>query len=341
MNIYELFKKRNVGRTLVFGYYGGTNYGDELLLEVLQHILKKSNVSEARLYYTHPDWFSTYHHNFGYQLVSSRIRLLGSLLWSRTIIVGGGGIWGLDANVTTFIFSLLLCLSGIVLRKKVYLISIGYYHSTNWLGHVSAWMVALGANVILARDTETYNNFKHYNAHTFLDTDMSHYISDLSLGVYKKEAEAATTRLHLNEKRVIICLRRFKSKQKNPYTELVFELVRTNPRTLFLLMILESKDIAPEVYMRIKECERVSTNCIGSDFAMNPLALYLALSENRKNLRIIAPQYHMQITAYANQISFLPIDYDAKNREFFKNTNIKNFKNILSLKSSDLSAFIR
>ena len=40
MSILQVLEKYNLDKSLIFGYYGGGNFGDELLLEVLQNLLR-------------------------------------------------------------------------------------------------------------------------------------------------------------------------------------------------------------------------------------------------------------------------------------------------------------
>lgn len=341
MNIPTLLDTYAINRPLIIGYYGGTNYGDELLLEVLQQLLAAKNIGKATVYYSNDSLYSTYHHEFGNKRISSKWQLAKALMGSKHIIIGGGGIWGVDVNVNVFILSLLLFLAGTILHKNIYLVSIGYYNSTNSLGHVSAWLVGKAATAILSRDSETYKNFAAYSSQLFLDQDLSLYIPSLSLTEYAKEAEEISQHLHLSEKRTLIGLRRFRKGLQNDYTKHAIRLIRECPEKAFTLVIFESKVVAPEAYALIQETASALPNCIGADFSCNPLALYLALHTHRSNLSVIAPQYHVQITAFANGIPFLPLAYDAKNREFFKSQHISHITEASAVTYEDLLAYIR
>ncbi len=340
MNLLDLLSSYGVKRPLVIGFYGGTNYGDELLLEVLQNLLIKEQIPAAVLYYSKPDIYAKFHHNFGNKLVSTKGGLLMAIFKSKSIIIGGGGIWGVDANANILILSAILFLAGTVLRKKIFLVSIGYYDSTNFYGHAGALLIGSAATAILARDGETLRNFKKFNKNTYLDKDLSWYIPEIPLDSYSDEVSNIAESLHLKENRVLIGLRRFASKLQNDYTKLIVQLVQTNPLVKFTVGAFESCDVAPEEFQLVKDLESRMPNCIGFDFSYNPLAFYLALSQNRTNLSIIAPQYHVQISAFANGIPFLPIDYDSKNREFFKDKAVLNAVSIDKINLKELEAFI-
>jgi len=46
MSVADLIKKHDFNESLLIGYYGGGNFGDELLLEVLLNMFKKNGVSK-------------------------------------------------------------------------------------------------------------------------------------------------------------------------------------------------------------------------------------------------------------------------------------------------------
>ncbi|QQS20500.1 MAG: hypothetical protein IPL87_02910 [Candidatus Moraniibacteriota bacterium] len=70
-HLSKFFSSRNLENTFLIGYYGGTNYGDELLLEILQLLFSKHGVKNVKIYYSNPKIFGTYHHDFSYSIINS------------------------------------------------------------------------------------------------------------------------------------------------------------------------------------------------------------------------------------------------------------------------------
>ncbi|HSX01028.1 MAG TPA: hypothetical protein VLF67_02185, partial [Candidatus Saccharimonas sp.] len=69
MTIRQFFSRTPLERTVLIGYYGGGNFGDELLLEVLQANLQAHGVKQASFLYRGPAPYQQYHHDFGYTKV--------------------------------------------------------------------------------------------------------------------------------------------------------------------------------------------------------------------------------------------------------------------------------
>src|SRR4029079_7172941 len=100
----------------------------------------------------------------------NKLALIRAILKKKNIVVGGGGLWGMDVNANIFLMSLMLLMSRRLLGKKVHLTAVGCYNSTTALGRLSAWCAAKAANTIIARDQETYANFKRWHKGTVQDT---------------------------------------------------------------------------------------------------------------------------------------------------------------------------
>ncbi len=339
MNLTDFLQQTDLEDSFVVGYYGGTNYGDELLLETLQVMLSQNGVRRAKIYYSNPALFSTYHHSFGYAVISSkRMDIFKALLASRSVVVGGGGIWGLDANLTVFFFSLMLCAARI-LGKPVYLLGVGYYGSTNALGRLSARLAGWAAVEIFARDEETRRNFLKHNSRTRLDQDISLYLPGLDLAPYTTEARGLVAQLHLDDPRVLVGVRRFKEAQRNAYADSITSLVAHDTSTNFTLMLFEHKKAAPREFSYMEDIAKNNPRCKIAHFACNPLALYAAFGLASHTLALIAPQYHAQISAYLCGVPFFPLSYDRKNSEFLDSRNI-DYHDIRSMTPASLEAFV-
>ena len=152
MKLNDFLQKTNLDDSLLIGYYGGGNYGDELLLEVLCNLLASKGVQNLKITYQRPNTYQAMHRNFGSELVDihNREAVTRAAFKSKNILIGGGGLWGVDMNFNTLLLSIFLFVSRWALRKKVYLLGVGYYNSTTWMGRLGAWFAGKAANVIIA-----------------------------------------------------------------------------------------------------------------------------------------------------------------------------------------------
>src|SRR6476661_5539742 len=101
MTLLDFLHTTNLDHSLLIGYYGGGNYGDELLLEVLGNLLRRQGINDAAITYQRPDTYPTMHHDFGFKLVDMHDRkaVFRTALHSQNILIGGGGLWGVDMNL--------------------------------------------------------------------------------------------------------------------------------------------------------------------------------------------------------------------------------------------------
>ncbi len=343
MTIKTFFTHTNLNNSLLIGYYGGGNFGDELLLEVLFNLLDKTKPSNISFYYANPNLYQTFHADFGYRLIDGRKKLaiVKSLLRAKNIIVGGGGIWGLDFSKNNFLLSLLLFLSN-MLGKKIFLIGVGYYASTTRLGHIGAFLAAKASTLIIARDTESYTNFRKFFSRTIQDTDIANHVVDqFTRPDYdQNHVQALANQLPITEPTIVISLRRFQKKYQNRYTEQVLEIIKENADKPFLLLLLEPREVDPDGYKILEQTARAYPNVRMSDFRFNPLTFVHFLQAHRKQILLISPQFHSQLIALKSGITFLPISYDNKVTELFRLSNVRNYITIQNLTLSHLQTFI-
>ena len=175
MKLNDFLQKTNLDDSMLIGYYGGGNYGDELLLEVLCNLLASKGVQNLKITYQRPNTYQAMHRNFGSELVDihNREAVTRAAFKSKNILIGGGGLWGVDMNFNTLLLSIFLFVSRWALRKKVYLLGVGYYNSTTWMGRLGAWFAGKAANVIIARDAETAQNFGRVSKHVPQDRNFT------------------------------------------------------------------------------------------------------------------------------------------------------------------------
>jgi polysaccharide pyruvyl transferase WcaK-like protein len=310
----DFLQTHSLHQSLLFGFYGGGNYGDELLMEVLAGLLKKQGTKHVSIAYQTPKLYDQFHHDFGYDRVPmhNKLALLKSILRKKTIIVGGGGLWGMDANSNIFLMSVMLFASRWLLGKKVYLLEVGFYNSAGRLGRISAWCAAKAANAILARDKETYENFVRLQPNTWLDADIAWHINKLDLASYKNDLTQLETQLQVTDKTLFITLRRFRSEQQDALRSIVEDCLATNTDKPIIVALMEPRHVDPAGYRQLRSWQRQFPNLQIIDYGCNPLALFLFFRKHRKHLLFIGPQFHGILTAHLNGMPYLPLAYDNK-----------------------------
>lgn len=316
MTLSELLKKYDLSDSFLLGFYGGGNYGDELLLEVLQNLLHQQGRTNISFLYQHPDQVAIHHHNFGYQPVhsGSKLEVIKTLFQKRTIVVGGGGLWGMDINANVFLMSVMLLFGRFLLGKQVILIGIGYYNSTSRLGHMGAWCAAKAANLILARDQETFDNFDRLSDQAQLGRDIAWSLPNLDLAEYENDLAVLEKQLPVKNKTIFITLRHFKPEFKQSFDQTIHDIIRDNPKKYIVVGILEPKSVDPLHWQRLERWQRDFPNVRIIDFSFNPIALYMFFHKHQQQLIYIGPQFHAILTAYLCKVPFMPISYDNKVR---------------------------
>jgi polysaccharide pyruvyl transferase WcaK-like protein len=340
--IADIFKQEDLERSVLIGYYGGGNYGDELLLEVLMNLFSEHAIRSLTVTYQHRERYSAYHHRFGYERIdmASKSSVVKAILKNKNIVIGGGGLWGLDVNPNIFLLSSLLFVSRFLFRKRVYLLGVGYYNSTTTLGHISAWLAGKAANHIVARDQEALHNFKKLSRSVSLDTDIAWAIPTLNLKPYAQDFNLLNDRLQVEEGTLFITLRRFKSNQTNEYVEQVEACLKNNQDRNIILALMEPQEVDPEGYELISKWQQQYVNVQIMDFDYNPIALFLFFKKYNQQLVFIGPQFHVILTAYLTGVPFLPLAYDNKVLELLKTITQERPLSINDFSQKSLQAFI-
>lgn len=343
MTIGDFIKNTNLEKSLLIGYYGGGNYGDELLLEVLMNLLSKKGVKNADVAYMPYCDFSTYHHDFGYQpfQANSIPKLIGAMARNKNIIVGGGGIWGLDAKLQPLLMSIALFIGRWIFGCNVYLVGVGYYKSTNWYGHFGAWLAAKASNAVIGRDTETMQNFSKFQPKTYKDKDIAWYLKDIDISSYQTDLDKLEQTIQVNGKTLFITLRRFSAKHQNNFTDVIGHVIEASKGKNIIVAILEPAGLDTESYSIIKSWQEKYKNVKAIDFSYNPLALYLFLQKHSKNLTLISPQFHAIISAYLHKVPFMPLVYDNKVSELFDQIGTDQRISLYDVRSADVHEYLR
>lgn len=316
MTLSDFLKRTDLTDTLLLGFYGGGNYGDELLMEVLAGLMKQHGVKRVSIAFQHPENYRTFHHEFDYPRVAMHDKkaLLKAMLRKKHIIVGGGGLWGLDANLNILLMSILLFCGRWLLGKKVHLLAVGYYNSSPRIGRLGAWFAGKAANTIIARDEETYVNFRKYNKHTHQDTDIAWYIAQLDLSAYTHEVAVVEEMINLppNTRTPFITLRRFTDATKNRLVGIVDQYLRQNQGQPIIVGIMEPRWVDPEGYNQLVAWRRQYPHVQIIDFTFNPLALFLFFRAYHNQLVFVGPQFHAILSAHLTGVPYLPLAYDNK-----------------------------
>lgn len=289
------------GSKLLFGYYGAGNFGDELLLEMMLNLFETKDMA---VYYLSPKNYKRWHSQ-EISIVTTKVRLLEQILKSENLIVGGGGIWGRDANLNTLLMSCLL-LTAKILRKKVHLLSVGYYDSATSYGKVGAYLAAKSAHQILARDEETYRNFQKISNRVVLAEDAAFLLPSIDR-MFKPKFPAFINTKKKNTRTILVSTR---ASSSSDFNTSLLKLIKAGALDSYNITILEllPGQIDPQLCDLAKNKENVHF----VEFDYNPASLYTFMRDNSINL-VIAPQYHAQLVAAITDTKFVPLYYDNKN----------------------------
>ncbi|HUS26343.1 MAG TPA: polysaccharide pyruvyl transferase family protein [Nevskiaceae bacterium] len=320
MTLPAFLAQHQLDNSLLLGFYGGGNYGDELLMEVLAGLLQQQNTQNVSIAYQQPQNYTAYHHDFGYPLVDmhNKKAVATAVLHKKRIVVGGGGLWGMDVNPNVLLMSIMLFASRWLLHKKVYLLAVGRYNSTPRMGRISAWLAGKAANAIIARDDETYQNFKRIQKHTYQDNDIAWYIDQLNLEPYEADVTALEHRLHITGKTIFITLRRFRGNDQHHLAAVVGQCLEQNAGKHLIIALMEPRSIDPEGFNLLQSWRHTYPNLQVIDFAYNPLALFLFFRKHCDNLVFIGPQFHAILSAHLTGVPYLPLAYDNKVRNLLQ-----------------------
>lgn len=327
---------------LLIGYYGGGNFGDELLLEVLQKKFKDRGIHDLRIAHQDPSNFKKFHQQLGYKLIDmrSRVEFIKQCFANKTLVVGGGGLWGLDVNSNILALSILLFISRRVFGRSVLLLGVGYYGSTNKLGHISAWLAARAANKIIARDDETLKNFTRIKGKVSADRDIAWMLPDLDLKSYDSDYEAFKHTLSVTENTYFVTTRRFQNAAASKYSEHLKAWITNNNDKKIIISILEPKEVDPQGFEDIQKIAKEYKNVSAIDFSYNPVILYLFFKDFHRQLIVVGPQFHMLLIAQLAGVPYLTLSYDNKVTELLYSLGKKEVINIKELKPNTLDVEI-
>ncbi len=324
--------KLDFSNSFLFGFYGGGNMGDELILEVLLNYFKSRNIKNTQFIYLNSEIYSDSHHSFeeARLIKPSIMGVLKALFVSKRTIIGGGGLWGLDFNLKVLILSFLLLAARFVLRKEVYLIGVGYYKSTGMIGHFGAFISGLASNKIYARDEETYYSFSGlgFKRKVVLTQDIAFLLNNLNLEAYKVEAKSL---FPIDPKQInyIVSYRGNSTTEISNYVAVIEKFIQYKSTDNFLLLALHPS-FKNSMYSDVLEFQKLHANLLNTDriiiknFSGNPISFYLFLRNNKESLVCILPQYHGMLLAALSGVKYIPISYDNKCTQLLKSLGQKD-----------------
>ena len=160
------------------------------------------------------------------------------------------------------------------------------------------------------------------------------------LRVYKGNLLAQNNKIIPQSTEVLIFLRRMKKSKQDNYNNSVEKLIQQNPEKKFTVAILESAKEDAHNDALIRSWAKKFNNVTTFSPIFNPLELYSEFMEGASYC-VVAPQYHVIITAHAAGISFMPIVYDNKVRQVLQEINptVEPYS-IETLKTEDIQLFI-
>ena len=344
MTILNFFKKTSFDKTFIIGYYGACNFGDELILEYILLTLKKYHPNEkTTIYYKNPSIFHTLHPPQPHTIINEKniFKIIKTLLTSNHIIIGGGGLWSRDSNKNIFLLSIILYNAKYLLRKKISLIGVGYYTSTNYLGAISAYLAGKSAQLIIARDQESKEQFERINQSTVLEQDIVpalRTIHKTNKPLTKKE-EAI---LPIKSNTVLITLRHMI--HTDNYNKTIIEVV-TSPihsQTKFIILDIEltASPIHEPIRKQLQHIAKKQTNISYKKWEQNPILLVRLLQEKSEQITLISPQYHTQLIAHYTNVKFLPLSYDNKCTQLLNSLGYTLHYDCKNITAEQISSFI-
>lgn len=220
------------------------------------------------------------------------------------------------------------------------MLGVGYYNSSSFLGKISAFLTGKAAHKIIARDRETYDNFKKMSNATYLDRDICWYIHGLNLDQYAKDLNGLEEKIVVHQRTILISIRRFQKKYKNDFSDLVLGIIATNQDKKFVVLQMEPREVDPEGYEFLLSLRKKFNNVQILDFSFNPIALFLFLKKYQHELVYIGPQYHGILSAFLNDIPTFPLVYDNKVENLFDQLGQRTRFSIYDIKQKNLQDFI-
>lgn len=305
------------GTTLLIGFYGGGNFGDELLYDVFSDMFK-SRRKPFRFLFQSPRMFSVWHNDADRaNMVDARSKsaIVKSLITQRNYVFGGGGLWGRDFNTTLLLFTILLFIFSLLPGKRLYLFGVGFYDSAGKAAKFSAWLMAKRTRLIIARDPQSHDNFSAYTSRVAQDQDAAFYMDSCTWA----NASYQNVIGESNKKKLLVFLRgRYSAKNQHIVEDV---LRRFSGEFEIVFYVYGPSDVRAKLMEQLK-----ITGATIRDFDHKTTDLFLSMKfyKHKQNLYVIAPQYHVQLAAHLAGIDFLPVSYDHKTAMLHRQLHISN-----------------
>jgi len=343
-NLSDYFLKD--GNNLVIGYYGGGNFGDELLMEILMAGLNKEGLPAFFIYLDQTD-FLKLHQSFEKIKLVNGFSFFKKTLTSKNIIFGGGGLFSEDSTYKHFLILIYLFFIKLILRKKIYFLGIGFYKNNSILLKIAPFLIKNLATKILTRDKTSYEFL--VSKKTLLYNDLAFLLNkyDFSsnyrgnIKITKRNDPLEVLNLETGQKIVVFSFRGPKNKEIriNNY-ENFNKIIKENPQIKFVFWEMSNICYSrpdSEEYLNIILSNQ---NVYLLKFENNPLEIFYFFKKYYDKFIFITPQFHGVITAYLNNIPFLPVYYAQKSKDFFNKINLSSTISINKINQEDITQFI-
>ena len=329
--------------SIIYGYYGYGNFGDELIFNNVVQYIKYKKFLDVEVYYNNKNIFSQIHPDISdhsNKLVNIK-QLFYNMFFSKNIYICGGGLFGLDSNIKFLIFSLLVATIKLLINIDVYLISVGYYNSTNKLGHMSAKVLSSISKVVCVRDEESFKNFKRILKSdnvllsediVFLNNTLAH-VEIIRANKYLPYEQSST-------KQIVFTLRDFNDmKLQLRFISIIERVVLSlceNEKNIHIHLCIPSikeYDTHSHIFAEmLKEKYNVDL------FTMSDSIIgFINEFKSKKPEKAVLVQYHLQLVAHKliedSNEKYLAIIYDNKNYELLR---LLDWKNIVHINDPEL-----
>lgn len=317
---------RQIKSALIFGNFGAKNFGDESILAGEIQELNKINNVNISVIARNPKEVTRLHKVNSVSLYSLP-KVVGSIIKSDIVIVGGGGLickadkglWGiLYQTYMLFLYFLL----PLIFNKKIYALGMGVYKNTNPLVLELAISLLRRVSKVTVRDFHSYELLKRKNVKVEIYKDNS-YLMDLeSKSEISKDKILAKVQ-EKNRKNVGFAL--LKPKNQDNEKHLISEITKlilahkSQVNFWFFPCDFQGRDndlifalqIKKSVLVLIKS--EVNINIVPTTLSPQVFFSLFKLMDHMVTMRL-----HGAIFSYRNNIKITGITYDEKCTSFLE-----------------------
>lgn len=326
-------------KTVISGYYGYKNFGDELILSVLVEHLKKHNCDITVL--SGDTQYTNSTHNVK-SIDRYNIKEVIFFIKNSDILISGGG--SLLQDVTSLkslvYYSVILAL-GIIFNKKIIIFAQGIGPIKSKFANIIVRNLLKNCTYISVRDEKSYNLLKNWNIKSELLCDPVYSLKTDTVkeknGVGIQLRDFSTMNYNLLQKLAMLCCSKFNDKKIK-----IFSLQKAQDHEIckkFQKIIL---NINPDIETEIIE-NNILKEISGLEYMIG-MRFHALLCAIKYGVKTCAINYDIKVEQLATQAKIPVISMDAKENfeEIFqnlKNQNTENIKNFAQSKTFDWTNF--